>query len=44
MNKETGVGSKETVGVVLWPVGVMGVVVVLTAARARGSVGMHWQP
>ena len=39
-----GVGGKETVGVVLWPVGVMGVVVVPTAARARGGVSMHRQP
>ena len=31
----------EAVGVVLWAVRVLGVV---RAVRARGGVGMHWQP
>ena len=36
-----GRGGQGSNGVVLWVVGAVGVV---RAVRARGGVGMHWQP
>ena len=39
--KGGGRGGKAAIGVVPWAVGAVGVV---RAVRARGGVGMHWQP